>query len=149
MYKLPIKNILTDAFVIPWNEKALFLHTLALPILALVSVWAIWFFVKPENLLLNYTFVLLYSLAFCYFAVTCHRLILLKNDSQHSYNTIRMVFFLKWLIIIYGISLAIEMIIITIMMNTINDFDFNNVPNIRDLLYLPLKIGKASCRERV
>jgi len=146
MYKLPIKDILTDAFLIPWNEKPHFIQALVLPILALVSIWAIWTIVKPESIFLNYTFALLYSIAFCYFAITCHRLILLKNNTQHSYNTIRIIFFLKWVIIIYGISLAIEMIILTIMMNTINDFNSNNIPHIRDFLYLPLMyfVGRFS-----
>ena len=146
MYKLPIQSIITDAFLIPWNEKAHFIQALAFPVLALVSVWAIWATVKPENQLLNYTFVLFYCLAFCYFAITCHRLILIKNNAPHSYNTIRIILFLKWLIIIYGISLAIEMIILTIIMNTINDFDFNAVTHIRDFLYLPLMylVGRFS-----
>ena len=146
MYKLPIKNILTDAFLIPWKERSLFINALALPILALVSILAIWAAVKPENQLLNYTFVLFYFFAFCYFAVTCHRLILLKNKMQRSYNTFRIIFFLKWVIIIYGISLAIEMIILTIMMNAINDFNSKNIPNIRDFLYLPLMyfVGRFS-----
>ena len=146
MYKLPIQSILTDAFLIPWKDKSLFLHTLALPVLALVSVWAIWAIVKPENQLLNFIFVLFYGLAFCYFAITCHRLILIKNNTLHSYNTIRIIHFLKWLIIVYGISLAIEIIILTVIMNTITDFDFSNTTYIRDFLYLPLMylVGRFS-----
>lgn len=146
MYKLPIKDILTDAFLIPWNEKTHFISALALPILSLVSIWAIWFSINPENLLFNYMFAFLYCLAFCYFAITCHRLILLNNNAKHSYNTIRIIFFLKWLLIIYGASLAIEMIILTVMMNTINDFDSKNISHISDFLYLPLTylVGRFS-----
>lgn len=146
MYKLPIKDILVDAFIIPWNDKSHFISTLSLPILALVSVWAIWAFVKPENQLVNYAFALLYLFAFCYFAITCHRLILLKNEAKKSYNTIRVIYFLKWFIIIYGISLVIEMIVLTIMMNTIKDFDPDSISHIRDFLYLPLMylVGRFS-----
>ena len=146
MYKLPIKDILTDAFLIPWSEKSLFINALSLPILALVSIWAIWVFLKPENQLVNYTFALLYLSAFCYFAITCHRLILLKNEAKHSYNTMSLLYFLKWFIIIYGISLVIEMIILTIMMNAINDFDTKHISHMRDFLYLPLMyfVGRFS-----
>jgi hypothetical protein len=146
MYKLPIKDILTDAFLIPWNEKYLFINTLAFPILALVSIWATWVLVDPENQLLNITFVLFYFFAFCYFAVACHRLILLRDKSQHSYNTIRILHFLKWFVIIYGISLAIEMVLLTIMMNVIIDFNPDNISELQNFLYLPLMylVGRFS-----
>ena len=94
MYKLPIKNILTDSFLIPWNEKAIFMQALAMPALGLVSTWALWVSVKTDSQILNITFLIFYSLAFCYFAITCHRLMLSENGTTHSYNTIRILYFL-------------------------------------------------------
>ena len=146
MYKLPIKDILTDAFLIPWRDKSFFLNALSLPVLALVSIWAIWSFAKPANPLVSYTFGFFYLCAFCYFAITCHRLVLLENKTKHSFNTIRIIHFLKWFIIIYGASLVIEMIIITIMVNISKDFVPDNISHIRDFLYLPLMylVGRFS-----
>jgi len=146
MYKLPIKDILADAFIIPWRDKSRFINALSFPILTLVSAWAIWAFVKPANPFINFGFYLLYLLAFCYFAITCHRLILLKDEAKHSYNTIRVLHFFKWFVIIYGISLILEMIVLTIMMNIIKGFDPRNISDIRDFLYLPLMyiVGRFS-----
>ncbi|MCP4279262.1 MAG: hypothetical protein GY776_04525 [Alteromonas sp.] len=162
MYKIPIKQILLGAFLIPWNEKALYTRALAPPVLALVSTWSIWTFVKPESLLLNYLFLFLYSAAFAYFAVTCHRLILVKENAYSSYNTIRVLNFTKWLIVIYGFSFALEMILLTIATNFMPATEAmsistagitaqgNNLSEntnlIRDFLHLPLMylVGRFS-----
>lgn len=162
MYKIPIKQILFDSFLIPWNEKSFYTRALAPPVLALVSTWAIWAFVKPEYMLLNYLFSLLYLAAFAYFAVTCHRLILVKDKTHCSFNTIRVLSFLKWLLIIYGFSFFLEMIILTIVINLLPNTEAidiskagisaqgsnltENTNLIRDLLYLPFMylVGRFS-----
>ncbi len=149
-------------FLIPWNEKALYTRALAPPVLALVSTWSIWALVKPEQSIPNYLFYFLYSAAFAYFAVTCHRLILVVDKTQSSYNTIRVLKFIKWLIIIYGISFILEMVLLTIIINFFPDTEAIDVSKagitaqggnltentnlIRDLLYLPLMylVGRFS-----
>ncbi len=162
MYKIPIKQIILDAFLVPWNKKALYTRALAPPVLALVSTWSIWAYVKPEHSLPNYLFLFLYSAAFAYFAVTCHRLILVKENAHSSYNTIRVLRFIKWLIIIYGFSFFLEMFLLTIIINLLPDTEAidistagitaqgNNLAEntnlIRDFLYLPLMylVGRFS-----
>jgi len=162
MYKLPIKQILLDAFLVPWNEKSHFIGALTPPIFILVCTWSIWAATKPESQIFNYLYYLLYLSAFSYFAVTCHRLILIKNNAQGFYNTVRIIYFLKWLIIIYGISFVLEMISLTIIINLMPGIETKelteeaikkhgeiiskNTETIRDLLYLPLMylVGRLS-----
>lgn len=162
MYKLPIKKILIDAFVIPWNYKALYARALAPPVLALVVTWAIWARANPESLILSYMYLFLYLVAFAYFAVTCHRLILVGANTHNSYNTIRIIFFLKWLVIIYGIFFALELISLTIIINLFPSIETKEITEVsikarsqqistiteavRDLLYLPLMylVGRLS-----
>jgi Tfp pilus assembly protein PilN len=53
---------------------------------------------------------------------------------------------MKWVIIVYGLSLALEMLILTLTMNIIQDFDFNNITVVRNILFLPLMylVGRVS-----
>ncbi len=162
MYKLPIKQIIADAFVIPWNNKRLYTRALAPPVLVLVTTWAVWAVTKPESQIFNYLFYLLYLSAFAYFAVTCHRLILIKTNTQGYYNTVRIIYFLKWLIIIYGILFVLEMISLTLIINLLPGIETKELTEkaiiehgelisktsdiIMDLLYLPLMyfVGRMS-----
>ena len=138
------------------------MRTLALPVLALVSTWSIWALAKPVHWLANYILLFLYLLAFAYFAVACHRLILVKEKGHNSYNTIRVLRFTKWILIIYGFSFILEMILLTIIINilpvtevidiskvgiTAQGFNLTEITShIRDFLYLPLMymVGRFS-----
>lgn len=116
--KLPLSQILLNTFFIPWSKKSYFLQAIALPTLLLVSIWAIWVTVNPTNILYSYLFLFAYIIAFSYFAITCHRLILASNTTLRQIQTInikRLAWFTAWIIVIYGLSLFIELIALNIL----------------------------------
>jgi len=116
--KLPLSKILINAFLIPWSRKGYFLQTIALPTLLLVSIWALWVTINPAGVLNSYLFLFAYLVAFSYFAITCHRLILASTSSLKQIQTIhirRLAWFTAWVIVIYGLSLIIELIALNIL----------------------------------
>jgi len=155
--KLPLSKILINAFLIPWSRKGHFLQTIALPTLLLVSIWGIWATINPTGILLSYFLLFTYLVAFSYFAITCHRLILTDNASisqTQEFNIKRMTWFLLWLIFFYGLYLIIELATMNLFINLIDTpapLELNEaaieqhqleiqqtVDTLRNLVYLPI-----------
>jgi hypothetical protein len=116
--KLPLSKILINAFLIPWNRKSYFLQAIAIPTLLLVSIWALWVTINPTGILYSYLFFFAYLVAFSYFAITCHRLILTSNTSLRQIQAInirRLAWFTAWVIVLYALSLIIELIALNIL----------------------------------
>lgn len=114
-YKLPFLNIIAAAGYFAWTNKAELLKAISVPTLALVTIWGVWL-VFSDQLppYLSWIFLLVYSLSFSLFAVTCHRLILIEEvDRYKSYKAkpgYRELKFLAWVIVIYAIKSILEKI---------------------------------------
>lgn len=123
MEKISISKILTNTFVIPWDNKRTYLQAISFPILMLVLIWALWTFVSPESLWLSWLFYTLYFVAFSYLAVVCHQLILMDNASLRKVLLPRfgkLFRFVLLMAIVYTLVTIIEYLIITVYINSFN-----------------------------
>ncbi|MFK8028472.1 MAG: hypothetical protein AB8C40_10480 [Gammaproteobacteria bacterium] len=115
-----VKNILIDSINIIWRKRNEFSKALALPVLLIVSIWAINRTLYNEQLeLMDWVLWLADGVAFCIFAVTCHRLILIDEEIPTLRNILskRELKFLIWAAIIYIILILINAIILNIILN--------------------------------
>ena len=121
MYKLSLLRIIAGAFIIPWYNKGRFSKRLSLPTLLLVAIMAIWMQLSSKLAALNWSFLLLYWIAFSIFAVTCHRLILIddhNSSNQFQISLSRREFrFLLRLIAVYLVMFIVLGVVLTIFMN--------------------------------
>lgn len=125
MYKLPILNIIIEAFWYPWKYKYQFFNALAFPVVLVVSIAAVWSEIKPESHMINLFIYIIYFLSMSFFAISCHRFILMGADKKVSLDYATMmkmiIIFSVWAIIVYilaGIPLAV---IMTIAANITSD----------------------------
>jgi len=123
MEKISITKILTNTFVIPWENKKTYLHAISFPILILVLIWALWTAISPESLWLGWLFYVLYFVAFSYLAVVCHQLILIDNASPRQVLLLRfgkLFRFVFLMVIVYALVTIIEYLILTVYINSFN-----------------------------
>lgn len=125
IYKLPVINIIIEAFWVPWKYKLQFFNMLALPMILVVGITSIWSEIAIENRSFNLILYLIYVLSISFFAIKCHRFILIshkvKAPSINFSMLKRVIAFFIWLIIVYivaGITLAV---LLTLAMNTFSD----------------------------
>ena len=121
MKKLPVVKIIYGAFALPLYGISEFSRALAIPTLILVCAWAAWLIIEPPGLLLNLVLNLVYIAAFSFFAITCHRLILVGDKTLHtisSFNFKRFLWFFGWLIVVILLCAILEFLIINIYVNT-------------------------------
>jgi len=101
IYKLPVKKIIIQAFIIPWVFKREILSKLFIPIFLLVLLEYVNYGKSEDINDINYLLVLFSILIYVYFAVTCHRIILLGDDFIPQYGfrmwTVRDTKFLIWM----------------------------------------------------
>jgi len=112
-YKLPFLNIIAAAVYFAWTNKAELLKAISFPTLALVVIWGVWLrFSDQLPAFLSWMFLLVYSLSFSLFAVTCHRLILIDEVDRYKFYKAKPGFrelkFLVWVIVIYAIKSILE-----------------------------------------
>lgn len=150
MYKLPVIDIIIEAFWQPWKYKLQFFNMLALPMAMVVGISTVWSVVSVENNSLNILLNLVYVLSISFFAIKCHRFVLISNETRvPSINAPmlkRVLAFFMWLIIVYIVVGIVLMIFMTIGMNTFSDselmktshyFTDNNFSWLRLALMLP------------
>jgi len=139
MKKLPLAKVIIGSFLLPWHKKELVLKTLAIPTFVLVLVWAIWALVSPQQLLINFLFYLIYFFAFSYFAITCHRLMLVKSNAKsdiYVFDIKLLVRFFLFMVSVYILSYLIEFVIITFYLNI---FDSTVTGELNDEMIIKLK----------
>lgn len=120
MKKLPLAKVIIGSFLLPWHKKEFFLKVLAKPTFILVLVWAVWVLVSPQQLFVNYFFYFVYFFAFSYFAITCHRLILVNSNTKSDIyisDVKLLVRFFLFMVFVYFLSYLLEFIIITLYLN--------------------------------
>ena len=82
--KLPVAEILAEAFHFPWRHRRDFASGIAVPLTGLMTLLIAWQYCQPDDFAaLGYgVYVLLYFFLFAWLAVGCHRLVLLKPDAR-------------------------------------------------------------------
>ncbi|MCW8934701.1 MAG: hypothetical protein OQK98_08250 [Gammaproteobacteria bacterium] len=124
MDKISITKIVSNAFIIPWNNLFFYSCVLSVPILILVSVWSVWLVLAPYNPYVSSPGFLVYCASYAYLAITCHRLILTKNKTLKQLLAIDIKQFIRFIIlatIVYALSLAVRLVIVNIYVNLFND----------------------------
>lgn len=148
MYKLSVLNIVIEAFWQPWKYKLRFFNMLALPLAMVVGITTIWSEVNVENISFNLFFYLIYIFSVSYFAVKCHRFILISNNTPSTNIPMikRVIAFLLWIFVVYIVVGIVLTIFMTIGMNTFADaalmkasyyISDNNFSLLKLLLILP------------
>jgi len=124
MDKISITKIVSNAFIIPWNNLFFYSRVLSIPIIILVSVWAIWINLAIYSPFISSLGFFVYCAAFAYLAITCHKLILTKNKTFNQLLTIDIKIFIRFIIfatIVYTLSLIVRLIIVNVYVNTFSD----------------------------
>ncbi|MDH5710453.1 MAG: hypothetical protein OEZ15_02145 [Gammaproteobacteria bacterium] len=117
MEKISITTIISNTFIIPWNNLFFYSQVLAVPVLILTTVWAIWITLAPYSHIISYVAFFVYSSAFAYLAITCHKLILTQDKTVKELISIDIKLFIRFIIlaaIIYIMSTIVKFAIINI-----------------------------------
>jgi hypothetical protein len=100
--KLEIGKIIVGAFLIPWQNRSDFIRALTIPLFFLLIFSSIWFLLKEQiNRTSGWGLVFVFLIFFTFFAVACHRQVLLGKNLQSLWRfpvwTARETVFLFWL----------------------------------------------------
>jgi len=102
VFRLPIWKVMLNAFQLVWVMRSDFLKKLSLSYVLIILLESVGKSIDEESRYLGYTVVLLTPLFYTYFAVICHRLVILGNESVPSFGirkwTMRETRFLGWII---------------------------------------------------
>jgi len=131
IYKLPVKKIITQAFIMPWVFKRAILSKLFIPIFLLVLLEYVSHGKFEELNDINYLLILFGILIYVFFAVNCHRIILLGSDFVPPYGlrmwTMRDTKFLTWMAVtILGIGLVMFVILrLPLILINVSQYSFS------------------------
>lgn len=115
-YKLPSLKIVVATIYFAWANKAELLRAISVPTLVLALMLAVGaaliiLFDKPPRFL-SWIFLFAFALSSSFFAITCHRLILIGSAHRFkSFNAMpgyRELRFLGWSILIYSVVAILE-----------------------------------------
>jgi hypothetical protein len=121
--RLPVLRIIKHAFSISWEKKLYLLRTLIVPYFLLISLGSIQPYMGSKlRILTGFSTMILSSLVYAVFVVSCHRLILLGDSSIPRFGIIipgkREIRFWGWTIglsILAAIILGVPMLIIFLL----------------------------------
>ena len=113
-------RVLLESLIFFWWCRSKFIKELAIPTLLLVVIWAVdKSFFHSASGLTRWGFWFLYQFGFTFFAVTCHRIVLVENskfDIQSFLNK-RIAIFAFWEIVASFIAYLISTLVLTIAAN--------------------------------
>jgi hypothetical protein len=122
--KLPVVEILVEAFRFPWQHRREFARGLIVPLSGLVTLLIAGQYWQPESFpaFAYAVFGILYLLLFCWLAVGCHRLVLLKPDARSTDMkwSRRESYFLIWLIGLLFLRWIVTMVVVMIGVPLLN-----------------------------
>ena len=114
-----------EAFWYPWKYKVQFFNALALPVVLVISIAAIWTEFKPEGRTLNLFIYIIYFLSVSFFAISCHRFILIGAGNKVSQSYVlmmkRIIAFSLLGIFVYILAGIPFAVILTVAMNILPD----------------------------
>ncbi len=142
-YKLPVKRIITHAFLIPWVMRKVLLRSILFPILLLVIVdIAAWALDSPDGIVI-FLLGLASFIFYAFLAVTCHRIVLMGENSVPPFGIrkweMRETRFLGWVIGIYFtafFALVCMGVISTILLSVLGNVGLSLV----QLMYLVITV---------
>ena len=123
MEKISITKIITNTFLIPWNNARLYSQALAVPIFIIVCIYGIWLAASQKSQALNLLFYVLYFISFAYLAIICHQLVLVESTPLKTIfapGLKKLIRFIILLFIVYLLVQIVEMVAITIYINIFN-----------------------------
>ena len=131
--KLEPLRVLLESIIFVWWYRFRYLKCLSIPTLVLVVIWALnVVFQNDSTSLSNWTFWILYQIGFVFFAIACHRLVLL-DDSNLTISSIfnkRVAKFLFWFLGAAVFSLTVTSIILNLVLNFPNAASLFKDPSI-------------------
>lgn len=122
--RLDVAKVLVGAFVVPWWNRRAFARALALPLAALATLTLAWYYTaKHVPPFWSWVACVAWGVLFVWFAVTCHRLVLLDAASVASSFVPRWSWretrFLFWLVGAWLIFMAVFLVAATVTMNLV------------------------------
>ncbi len=109
--RLPVGKVLVQAFLTPWALRHELIRALSVPAISLIMLHISEPYVRDLGNLVLLVYVLIGSVAYVLFAVTCHRIVLLGDQPVPRYGIIkwsmRETRFLFWLLGIYVVGFTI------------------------------------------
>jgi hypothetical protein len=123
---LPVFKIILGAFVFLWNKKLRFLRALLIPVMVIFAIGIFPYFISFKTYLEDFSSSIFIPItigvaiinyaAYILFAITCHRLVLMKNTSVPAYGMLcwsrREWWFLAYFILlpfVYLLSMALNL----------------------------------------
>lgn len=89
--KLPLLKIIIGAFTFTWFYKSVFMRNLIWPITGMIIIRLLWMYVDVDwSIRFFWVTYFLHCIFFAFFAITCHRTVLLGEGSVSEYG------FYKW-----------------------------------------------------
>lgn len=121
-HKFPFLNVIAASLYYALSNKADLLRAIALPTLVIAVAWALATALQNEQPgMLLWLVLPVYGLGFSFFAVTCHRLILVESQSRSrhfrekpGYRELR---FLGWVVVVYGITSLFKALLVLVLLN--------------------------------
>ncbi len=122
--RFDVAKVLVGAFAVPWWNRRAFARALALPVVALAALTTAWYHAaKLMPTYLGWAACLLWGALFVWFAVTCHRLVLLDAATVASRIAPRWSWretrFLFWLIGVWLAFMVVMLSVATVAMNLV------------------------------
>jgi hypothetical protein len=122
--RFDVAKVLVGAFAVPWWHRRAFARALALPVVSLATFTTAWYHVAREvPAYLGWAACFVWGLLFVWFAVTCHRLVLLDAASVASRRAPRWsrreTRFLFWLVGAWLACLGVFLVAATVMANVV------------------------------
>lgn len=125
MNKLPVLNIIIEAFWYPWKYKYQMFNALALPVALVVIISTVWSEFGVAASRLSWLYFIAYVFAFSFFAISCHRFVLIGagNKVLQPYSLLirKIIFFTLLGLLIYFLAGVPFWFILTIAMNVLSD----------------------------
>lgn len=115
--KLPMVKVLLGAFVVPWWQRKAFVRALAVPVFALMLLTVAWEVVGSGlSGVINWVLYLVYGALFTWFAVACHRLVLLGPAALPQLRwSQRQTRFLGWLVGLYLVYAVVSILLMVLL----------------------------------
>lgn len=122
-YRLPFLKAIIASLYFAWSNKAELLRAIALPTLAIVAVWALVSGLQDKQSgMVMWLILPIYGLGFSFFAVTCHRLILVESRNRYRYFRekpgYRELRFLGWVVVVYTITTLFKLLLVFVILNS-------------------------------
>lgn len=128
---LPVRDILFNALMVPWQQRTVLLRTLFLPVLGWVLLTRLGQDWARDSWLRMIPISIAWAILYTYFAVTCHRLVLIGEQAVPRFGLtaftpreLRFLLFLGLIYAMYMLAIMIGLMVFgTLVLNVLPDSD--------------------------